>query len=722
MKKLLAMLLCLSMLFSLSAWTLAVEAKSDDIVILHTNDAHCGVSDGLGYAGVAAYKADMEAAYNYVALVDCGDAIQGETIGMVSAGSYLVDIMNELGYDYATFGNHEYDFKLPRLAELTQQADYTYLSCNFKYIGSGTSELSYKPYEIATYGETKVAFLGITTPESFVKSTPAYFKDDNGKYIYSFSEDTTGTALYSAVQQTVDQALAEGADYVIALAHLGVEGTTEGWTSEDVIAHTTGIDAVLDGHSHEAYNKLVGNKDGVGVILAQTGTKLENLGKLTIHSGGILTEELISSSVYTKKDEHITEYIKTITDSFADYTLETVGRADVDLVINDESGNRIIRNQETNLGDLCADAFRVMMDADIGIMNGGGIRKAVKTGAITRNDLLSVFPWGNLPCKIELTGQNILDMLELGASKYPSENGGFLHVSGLKYTILSGVPSSVETNAQGEFVKVAGGYRVCNVQVLNKTSGLYEPLDLDRTYTLGGIDYTIVYCGDGFTMFQDAKILKKADATYTDAHMLAAYIKNKLGGVVGEDYAAPQGRITVYSDIKGSDWYLDAVRYVLSTGLMNGTGRNFSPNASLTRAMLVTILYREAGSPAVTTRVSSRFTDCEEDSWYAPAVVWAAENGIVGGYDDGTFAPDKPITRQEMAKVLYGYDKVSGKAGQAFSVQLTYTDLSSIASWALESVNYCTAAQYLSGSNGAFDPNGTATRAMIAQVFMNMAK
>lgn len=720
MKKLIALLLAVCLLLGLMTTAFAAGEKSDDIVILHTNDVHCGVTDGLGYAGIAAYKADMEAANQYVTLVDCGDAIQGETIGMISAGSYLVDIMNELGYDYAIFGNHEFDFKMPRLIELTKLAKYTYLSSNFKYIGEGESELQYKPYEIVTYGDKKVAYIGITTPESFTKSTPAYFKDDDGEFIYSFSEDETGNALYAAVQETVDAAIAAGADYVIALAHLGMEGTTDRWTSEAVLTHTSGITAMLDGHSHEAYTKSVLNKDGKPVVLAQTGTKLANIGKLTIAADGSVSSTLISAEDYTKKDAKIEAFIKNITDSFQSFTSEVVGKTSVELVINDENGDRIIRNQETNLGDLCADAYRIMMDADIGIMNGGGIRKTIKAGNITRDNLLSVFPWGNLPCKIELSGQTILDMLEMGAHKYPKENGGFLHVSGLKYSIQSGVPTSVKLTEKGEFLKVDGEYRVCNVQVLNKTTNEYEPLDLKKTYTLGGIDYTILYCGDGFNMFEGAKIVRKADATYTDAHMLIEYISSKLGGTVGEEYAKPQGRITVYGDITASDWYFDAACYVMNKGLMNGTSATtFAPNTALTRGMLVTVLYRMAGSPAVTGSVSKTFSDCADGQWYSDAVLWASENKIVGGYDDGTYKPTNPINRQEMAKVLYGYDQTLGLK-KVDETAVTYTDAAAIPAWALEAVTYCTNAGYLTGSNGAFNPKGTATRAMGAKVLMNM--
>lgn len=724
MKKLIALLLAVCMLLGLMTTAFAADEKSNDIVILHTNDVHCGVSDGLGYAGVAAYKAEMEQTHNFVTLVDCGDAIQGEPIGLLSAGSYLVDIMNEVGYDFATFGNHEFDFKLPRLAELTKLAKYEYLSCNFKYTGKGTSDISYKPYEIVDYGGTKVAFVGITTPESFVKSTPAYFQDDNGNFIYNLSEDKDGTALYQAVQTAVDAAKAEGAKYVVAIAHLGMEGTTEYWTSEAVIKNTNGIDAMLDGHSHEEFSKTVANKDGDDVVLAQTKTKLANLGKLTISADGKITSELISAKDYTEKDEHITEFITGITDKFSAELSEVVGKSEIDLPDYDENGKRLVRNSETALGNLAADAFRVMLDADIGIMNGGGLRKPIKAGDITLNTLFSVFPWGNLPCKVAVTGQTVLDMLEMGAINYPKESGGFMHVSGLTYTIISGAESTIETTDKGEFIKITGARRVTNVQVLNKSTGKYEPINAKKIYTLGGIDYTILYCGDGFNMFKGAKLVQRADATLTDAKMVLSYIKDKLGGTIGTEYAAPQGRISVirYADVADTAWYAEAVNYVSDKELMKGVGTGFDPNGTMTRGMLVTVLYRMAGSPEVTGKVSEKFTDCTDGSWYADAVLWASANGIVDGYEDGTYKPTKAVNRQEMAKILYGYDKVGGKNADGITEKLTYTDADAIGEWALESVVYCTAAGYLAGSNGAFNPKGTATRAMGAKVLMNMTK
>ena len=720
MKRIVALLLTLCLLLGMmSTLAFAADAKTDDIVILHTNDVHCGVTDGLGYAGVAAYKAEMEAAHSYVALVDAGDAVQGEPIGLLSAGSYLVDIMNEVGYDYATFGNHEFDYKVPRLQELVKMAKYQYVSCNFQYTGTQKDALKVAPYAIATYGDTKVAYVGITTPETFVKSTPKYFKDDAGNFIYSFCEGGEGKALYAAVQDAVDDARADGADYVIALAHLGMEGTTDYWTSEAVIENTTGIDAMIDGHSHEAFTKTVANASGKDVLLAQTGTKLANLGKLTIAKDGTITSELIASKDYTTKDAHITDYITKITDQFSADLSKVVATSEVDLIDYDENDVRLVRNTETNLGDLCADAFRVMMDADIGIMNGGGIRKPIKKGDVTLGTLMSVFPWGNLPCKVSVTGQTVLDMLEMGAMKYPSESGGFLHVSGLKYAILPRVASTIETTEQGEFAKVAGARRVCNVEVLNQKTGKYEPINVNKLYTLGGIDYTILYCGDGFNMFDTAKVIKAADANYTEAKMVTEYITTKLGGKIGSQYAEPQGRISIlnYPDVTADKWYAKAVDYVTEQKLMNGVGASFQPNTSISRAMIVTMLYRLAGSPAVEGKLSERFTDCADDAWYTSAILWAAQNKVVNGYGS-VFKPNQAVTRQELATILYKYAVLNG-AEPVASYAVSYTD--AISDWAMAGVAYCTATKLMTGvGGGRFGAASSATRAQGAQILMTI--
>lgn len=518
----------------------SASTDNDKIVVLHTNDVHCAIDDSIGYAGVAAYKAEMEVQYGEenVTLVDAGDAIQGGPIGTLSDGAFLVDIMNQVGYDLAVPGNHEFDYGMENFLSLAKdRADYYYICANLVDLTTGTGVFA--PYEIFDYGDTQVAYVGIATPETFSKSTPVYFQDENGNYIYSFCQENDGTDLYQIVQLSVDKAKEEGADYVVAIGHLGTEGTTPEWKAESVIANTTGIDAFIDGHSHESYSKTAENKDGEEVVLAQTGTKLDSIGKLVIDTEtGEITDELISD--YAEKDPVTEQFITALQDGFSDILNQVVAKTDVTLTSNDPAtGERLIRSGETNLGDLAADAYRVVMGADIGLVNGGGIRADLEQGDITYEDIINVHPYGNEMCVAEATGQEILDALEMGAANYPEENGGFLQVSGLTYTIDPSVPSSVVTNEEGEFIRVDGAYRVKDVMVGD------EPLDVNKTYTVASHNYLIKNGGDGNTMFMDNTLIQ--DCTMIDNQVLIDYITKTLGGVVGDEYSDPygQGRITI---------------------------------------------------------------------------------------------------------------------------------------------------------------------------------
>lgn len=732
MKKLVAILLTVCMVLGMmTTMSLAADAKSDDIVVLYTNDVHCAVDNNIGYAGLAAYKKAVQATNNYVALVDCGDAVQGDVIGTLSKGEYLVDIMNEVGYDYATFGNHEFDYGMDVLQGLVKQAKYQYLCCNLTYTGTdGKGLTGYKPYAIATYGTVKVAYVGVDTPESFTKSTPTYFQDANGKYVYSFAEGNKGADLYASVQKSVDAARKEGATYVVLLAHLGTDSSSSPWQSTDLIANTTGVNVVLDGHSHSVIpSQEVKDKDGKTVLLSSTGTKLANIGKLTITKDGKFSTELISKDKYTDKDATTDAYVKSLQAKNQELVDTVVAKTSVDLTIKAADGTRAVRNRETNLGDLCADAYRILSGADIAFVNGGGIRADLTKGNITYGDIIAVHPYGNALCVVEASGQEIKDALEWTARNTQGlasdgtnalgEMGGFLQVSGLKYTIDTSVKSSVVSDDKTNFVKVDGAYRVKDIQVLQK-DGTYAPLVLTKTYTLASHNYMLKSGGDGINMFKDNKILQ--NEIMIDNQVLINYIKDSLGGVVPESYAKPQGRITVlptaYSDIADGAWYVKAVNYVTDNKIMNGTGKTFMPAADMSRAMLVTMLYREAGSPAVTGKLSDTFTDCKDDAWYSSAILWAVQNKIVNGYGK-TFAPEKAMTREEMAKTLYTYAVYMG-AEKVTTYALSYTDAASIADWAKEGVAYCSAANLMVGTNGNFLPNGTATRSMGAQVLMNI--
>ena len=502
-----------------------------DIVILYTNDAHCGIEDGMGYQGLSAAKRALLAAGNKVLLVDNGDAVQGDTIGTLSKGEYIIDIMNKLGYDVATPGNHEFDYGMDQFNKLVEKADFDYISCNF-VDKDGNPVL--KPYVIKEADGVKIAFVGISTPKTITTSTPTYFQDGNGNYIYGFMQDDTGEKLYAAVQSAVDAARKEGAKYVIAMAHLGIEADCQPWTSSDVIVNTSGIDVVLDGHSHSTIaGDIVKNKEGKDVILTSTGTKLANIGCLTITADGKLSTALIN-------DDGMSDTIAEIKSGYEEIVNTVVASTKVELTVNDPvSGERMVRRQETNLGDLCADAYRAMSGADIAVVNGGGIRVSIPAGDITYGQIIAVHPFGNEMCVVEATGQQILDALEMGARNAPGECGGFLQVSGMSYEIDLNVEPTVEVNADGMFTGVSGEYRVKNVKVGD------EPLDLAKTYTLASHNYMLKSAGDGMAMFQGCTLLQ--DSVMIDNQVLINYIVDVLGGVVGEDYADPYGqdRITV---------------------------------------------------------------------------------------------------------------------------------------------------------------------------------
>lgn len=510
-----------------------ITPPSEDITILYTNDVHCGIEDFIGYAGLAAYKKNLVEQGKQVLLVDAGDIIQGAAIGSLSKGEYPIEIMNQVGYDVATMGNHEFDYGMDRFFELKDMAKFPFVSCNFMDLEK--NERVFDAYQMFEFGETQVAFVGITTPKTITSSTPKYFQDDAGNFIYGFCQDESGQGLYDAVQTAVDEARAAGADYVIGLAHLGIVDSTTPWMSTEVIADTTGMDAMIDGHSHTVMEEEhVKNLEGKDVILTQTGTKLEQVGEMVINTEGKISSGLTAE--FEEKDSDTEAYIQTIMEQFGEQLSEVIGQSEVDLVVEDPAtGVRIVRTAETNLGDLCADAYRAAGEADVAMVNGGGVRAAIEAGEITYEDVLNVQPFGNAICVVEATGQQILDALELGVSAMPEESGGFMQVSGMTYEIDMNVPSSVTLDADGMFVSVDGEYRVKNVKVAG------EDLDLSKTYTLASHNYMLLNGGDGFNMFAGDTVLK--DSIILDVDAVMTYIRDTMDGTVKEDeaYADPYG-------------------------------------------------------------------------------------------------------------------------------------------------------------------------------------
>ncbi len=684
-------------------------SKDGAVSIVFTNDVHCAIDQqvdkdgnvtGIGYAGVAAYTNAQKGLYGAgnVTLVDAGDAIQGGPVGTLTKGAALVQIMNAVGYDYAIPGNHEFDYGMDQFNALVKQAGTTYLSCNFTKLNADGSKASvFAPFAIETYkdadvaaddadGVLKVAYVGISTPETLTKSSPANFQDAAGNYIYGFCQDETGEALYAAVQSAVDEARAQGADYVVAVGHLGIEGTTSRWTSEAVIKHTAGIDALIDGHSHEAYDKTVGsevaagaiqtlaNSDGDKVVLVQTGTKLANVGNLVIDAdaadGQEVTAQLVPASECKDEDAAVKKVVDQVNGELADVLNKVVGKTDVALTIVDADGVRQVRHHETNMGDLVADAYRAAVGADIALANGGGVRASIAAGDITNNDLLSVQPYGNELCLIEATGQEILDALEMGASNAPEEFGGFLQVSGLSYKIDASIPSSVKTDENGNFVSVDGERRVFDVKVGD------QAIDATKTYKVASHGYMLLEGGDGLTMFKDNKVLQ--ENVILDNQALINYITNDLKGVVGERYAnaTGEGRITYatkpgtdFKDVAATDWFAGVVGQAVDAELMKGYSDDsgastgfFGPYDNMTRAQVVTVLYRISGDAASGEKPGANktpFTDVEDGAYYINALNWAYENGLTSGYTKANgemanlFGPHDTVTREQLVTLVW---------------------------------------------------------------------
>ncbi len=529
------------------------KPEVQDVVILYTNDVHTYINNaadkGLKYSNVAALKAELEAEGKTVILVDAGDHVQGTAYGSMDKGETIIDLMNAAGYDLATLGNHEFDYGMARALELVGKADFPYVSANFYNEKDGVKgETVLDAYQIFEVDGVKIALVGITTPETFTKSTPAYFMDENGNYIYGISAGDDGAALYADVQAAIDAAYADGATYVIALGHLGDDPASDPWNSEDVIANVSGLHAFIDGHSHSTVEgKYVTDKDGYSVLLTQTGEYLKAIGKMTIGEDGITTELI---TAYAGVDEEV----KAIEDAWAaevDTLLgEVIAKNKVDFRINDLDGSRMIRKQETNLGDFCADALYYLfdvtegLDVDVAIMNGGGIRADMPAGDISYKTTKTVHTFGNVACLIEVSGQQILDALEWGAKNVGvGENGGFLHVSGVTYEIHSYIPSTVQADDKGVWAGApTGEYRVKNVKIGG------EPLDLTKTYKMAGYNYTLRDLGDGFAMFDGAVNVK--DYVMEDYMVLANYAKSFPEATI-DYYNSPLG--ANYSSIYGEN-------------------------------------------------------------------------------------------------------------------------------------------------------------------------
>jgi len=559
----------------------------DDIVILYTNDVHTYIDGPVSYDVIAGIKEELQKEYQYVYLLDAGDHIQGTAYGSMDNGETIVNMMNGAGYDVATLGNHEFDYGMDGCMKVVDMAEYPYVSCNFHHEEDGVSkETVLNSYELLQAGKESIAVIGITTPETFTQKIPAYFQDGEGNYIYGIAGGDDGSELYADVQKAIDEAKSEGATKVIALGHLGDDLSSSPWTSEETIANTIGLDAFIDGHSHNVVEgKEVVDKDGNKVLLTQTGEYFDRIGMMIIdaESGDITTDFIECKEILADDNETVEGYelssdtykgteliyntdVKSIKDGWIaeiDSQLgQKVGTVEIVLDNYDTQENRLVRMQETNSGDFCADALFYLfdemgMDVDIAVMNGGGVRNKAVTGDITYITCKEIHAFGNVACLQTVTGQQILDALEWGAKQLGTgeENGGFLHVAGLTYHVDTSIPCTVQ---EGENIIWAGGptgeYRVHDVKVYNKETDSWEELKLDKTYNLAGYNYTLRDLGDGFTMFEDAENV--LDYVMEDYMVLANYVQAFENGIVEAENSPLlkkyPGLMINYGEISGS--------------------------------------------------------------------------------------------------------------------------------------------------------------------------
>ena len=575
MKKLIALVLTLAMVFSLVACG-GADTPKEDVAILYTNDVHTYIDGTLSYDVIAALKTELEKQYKNVLLVDAGDHSQGTVYGSMDFGETIIKLMNLSGYDLATLGNHEFDYSMVGTMDIIEWAEYPYVSANFyKLDGDTITGTVLEPYKMFELGGHKIAIVGITTPESFTKSTPAYFQNDAGEYIYGISAGDAGEDLQADVQKAIDEAKKAGATKVIALGHLGDDPASQPWTSAETIKGLSGLDAFIDGHSHSTVEgEKVADKDGKEVLLTQTGEYFDRIGLMVIGADGtiktdfIVAEEIVEtvkdengnvtlddegnevtevvghklvSELYTGAEWPVNEEVKAVKDAWIkDITDELgaiIGTTALTFDNYDADGNRLVRKQETNTGDFAADALYYLfddmdLDVDVAIMNGGGVRNKAITGDISFLTCKEIHTFGNVACLQTVSGQQVLDALEWGAQNVGvGESGGFLQVAGVTYTVDTSIPSTVQKDDKGVWTGgPTGEYRVKDVKVFNQETGVYEDLDLTAQYNMAGNSYTLRSLGDGFNMFDGA--INVVDYVMVDYMVLANYIMGFDGGVI----------------------------------------------------------------------------------------------------------------------------------------------------------------------------------------------
>ena len=544
----LILLILFSISFVNSQRQLLEEKNSDDIIILHTNDVHCGITDNIGYDGLMLFKKELQTKYEHVILVDAGDHIQGAAIGLLSYGSDIIKIMNELEYDASTIGNHEFDYKLEQLYKLREQFNHNYVNAHFCFRKNKTT--IFEPYKIVEAGNKKIGFIGVLTPLTLTKTYLHTLVDEDGNYIYDFLTERQGLEFYEAIQKYINELREiEHVDYVIILSHLGLSAEQEEYSSEALLRNIEGVDAIIDGHSHQVYSEIRKDKTGKDVIIAQVGTKLSNIGALTLSNGTVKSEIISEVPIfqgyeYYKKvtrdgkdryvDPDMKKFLEDLINSHEEEIKEFVGYTDFDMITIDDKAGTVSRNRENNLCDLVADSIRNFYYSDIGFLNSGGVRNNIYKGNITVGDILTILPFSNKVVQLTVPGRDILDTIEYGMKNLPNNSGKFLQVSGLKFKVYDNIPSPVKVDDFDNYVKIEGERRVFDVFVGN------EKLDINKNYTVSLPDF-MAEGGDGYTMFTNYKVTNDSQGFISD--ICKNFIQKELNRRIPDIYKTNQDRI-----------------------------------------------------------------------------------------------------------------------------------------------------------------------------------
>ena len=671
--KLLALALSLALLLSLAVPVCAAETTTsttkdltDHIVILHTNDVHGGIA---GYAKLAAAKESYTASGAYTMLVDAGDYIQGDPTVSASQGKTAIELMNSTGYDAATVGNHEFDYGYANLKTISAQANFPILAANVQYNGA----TAFDSHTIFTAANgKKIGVFGLETPETATKAHPA--KIQGVTFV-------GGQDMMKLAQTEVDTLKAAGCDYVICLGHLGIDAESTGNRSIDVLNAVTGIDVFIDGHSHSTLDQIKAATNGTGKVgnayLTSTGTKLANVGVVDIAPDGTITTSNVPLDTLTAENADTAAVIQRIQQQIdADYGAVF---AQSEVQLNGEKAQ--VRTGETNLGDLITDAMlwqagTLGEKVDAAISNGGGIRASLSVGGLTKKDINTVLPFGNTLYLVKLTGAQLLESLEASTCSLPESIGAFPQVSGIEYTVNTGAKFSSTENYPGS---TYGKPNAVNRVTIQRVGG--AAFDPAETYSIVTNDF-LGAGGDTYYTFKSSPV--GYDTGVPLDEVLMDYITAQCKGTITKAaYGQTAGRIHMisYDDVKASDAGANDIIGVTLAGWMNGTGTGFSPNASLDRAMMVTILYRLAGSPAVSGTMP--FTDVAAGSWYYDAVLWASQKDITLGTSAATFSPNALLTPDQLGTLL---QRFTGKEAQGLPTGQTNVTRAQAAAVLLASV------------------------------------